>query len=567
MTLDAFFRRCLSQGLAYHQSEGRGLLPAGLVEEIRALAQPPIPWDVELAKWFDERFSPLERRRSFARASRRQSATPDIPRPMWVPGLDNDDGRTFGVLLDTSGSMDRKLLAKALGAIASYAIARDVSRVRVVFCDAAVYDEGYLPPEVIADRVRVRGRGGTILQPGIDLLERAEDFPPAGPLLIITDGMCDRLHVRRDHAFLVPEGRHLPFGQGNPGTRGEHAIGRHAVRDDPERACGGEVLGALEQIDPRLQDGAAAAAHAHAVRDHLRRQVALVVHGGVAEHHAHARHVAGDRIAGDRTERLGQQLAVHRARRVEQHAEGAPVVVVEPRHPHRPRDVGVADCRRLARAKLRRRSSGEKRSSNHLASSTSHGIGGCASARISSTSPAGRRPPPLALVVREPLGQAAAKERVERHALAALPHGLVAEHVAEVKAAKGSELAVAAEVDDDAIVDRLGREPLELRVVQEPERGQLADPHLDQPAVDHEVARDVPQVRISTLAAGLVAQPDVQQFVGDDESGRVVVEVGRGVDVQLARLASIAATVICMRWQTCGSSIRSNAAASEPSSG
>ncbi|MDC0673800.1 vWA domain-containing protein [Nannocystis radixulma] len=211
MTLDAFFRRCLSQGLAYHQSEGRGLLPAGLVEEIRALAQPPIPWDVELAKWFDERFSPLERRRSFARASRRQSATPDIPRPMWVPGLDNDDGRTFGVLLDTSGSMDRKLLAKALGAIASYAIARDVSRVRVVFCDAAVYDEGYLPPEVIADRVRVRGRGGTILQPGIDLLERAEDFPPAGPLLIITDGMCDRLHVRRDHAFLVPEGRHLPF--------------------------------------------------------------------------------------------------------------------------------------------------------------------------------------------------------------------------------------------------------------------------------------------------------------------------------------------------------------------
>ena len=28
-------------------------LPAGLIEEIRALAMPPIPWDVKLARWFD----------------------------------------------------------------------------------------------------------------------------------------------------------------------------------------------------------------------------------------------------------------------------------------------------------------------------------------------------------------------------------------------------------------------------------------------------------------------------------------------------------------------------------
>ncbi len=211
VSLDAFYRRCLAQGLECHGSEGRGLLPAGLVEEIRALEQPPIDWDVELARWFDAHFSPLEQRRSWLRLSRRQSSTPDIPRPRWVPAESMDDGRTFGVVLDTSGSMDRKLLAKALGAIASYALARDVPRVRVVFCDAVAYDEGYLSPEDIADRVRVRGRGGTVLQPGIDLLERAEDFPKDGPLLVITDGACDRLHIRREHAFLLPEGRHLPF--------------------------------------------------------------------------------------------------------------------------------------------------------------------------------------------------------------------------------------------------------------------------------------------------------------------------------------------------------------------
>lgn len=211
MDLDEFYRRCLLQGLAYHEANARGLLPGGLVEEIRALDHPPIPWDVELARWFDRFFAPVEMRRSYARSSRRQSATPDIPRPRWIPAPHALDGRTFGVVLDTSGSMERGTLAKALGAIASYSMSRDVPAVRVVFCDAAAYDAGYMAPEAIADSVRVKGRGGTVLQPGIDLLERALDFPPEGPLLVITDGECDRLQIRREHAFLLPQGKSLPF--------------------------------------------------------------------------------------------------------------------------------------------------------------------------------------------------------------------------------------------------------------------------------------------------------------------------------------------------------------------
>ncbi len=211
ISLDEFCRRCLLQGLSYHEEQGRGYIPAGLIEEIRALSQPPIPWDVELAKWFDNYFSPLEKVRSYARPSRRQSASPDIPRPRWVPAAGAEDGRTFGVILDTSGSMDRVLLAKALGTIASYSISRDVPYVRVIFCDAAAYDQGYMAPEVIAQRVKVKGRGGTLLQPGIDLLEKAEDFPKNGPLLIITDGYCEPLRIHREHAFLIPKGRSLPF--------------------------------------------------------------------------------------------------------------------------------------------------------------------------------------------------------------------------------------------------------------------------------------------------------------------------------------------------------------------
>ena len=209
--LDAFYKDALAKGLALHQQQGRGLLPAGLVEEITALLQPVIPWDVKLAQWFDHHFPPLERQRSYARPSRRQASTPDIPRPRWVLDARWLSARTFGVVLDSSGSMDRQLLARALGAIASYAAAHEVPAARVVFCDAAAHDAGYLPPEQIAGRVQVKGRGGTVLQPGVDLLEAAPDFPPDGPLLIITDGACDTLQIRRPHAFLLPAGRKLPF--------------------------------------------------------------------------------------------------------------------------------------------------------------------------------------------------------------------------------------------------------------------------------------------------------------------------------------------------------------------
>jgi hypothetical protein len=217
VALDEFYRSCLSQGLHLQEQMGRGYLSAALVEEIRALGQPVVPWDVELAQWFDIHFPAMEKTRSYARLSRRQSSTPDIPRPLWIqnkPG--NDPDRTFGVVLDTSGSMHRTMLAKALGAIASYSIAREVPAVRVIFCDAAPYDQGYLPPEDIAGRVKVLGRGGTILQPGIDLLEHAKDFPANGPLLIITDGACDNLHTRRSHAYLMPDNRQLPFSPKGP---------------------------------------------------------------------------------------------------------------------------------------------------------------------------------------------------------------------------------------------------------------------------------------------------------------------------------------------------------------
>jgi predicted metal-dependent peptidase len=175
--LDEFYRRALTTGLAYHQANERGLVPAGLVEEIRVLDQPPPAWDVALARWFEAHVRAGEPVRSYARPSRRQAATPDIPRPGHYFPTTPELQPTFGVVLDTSGSMSGALLGKALGAIAAYAHAKDVPAARVVYCDAAPHDAGYLPVDDIVDRVTVTGRGGTVLQPAIRFLERSSDFP------------------------------------------------------------------------------------------------------------------------------------------------------------------------------------------------------------------------------------------------------------------------------------------------------------------------------------------------------------------------------------------------------
>ena len=156
---------------------------------------------------------------AYARASRRQAATPDVPRPRyWLPEA-LVSSTTFGVVLDTSGSMDREALAKALGAIAAYADERGVRHVRLVYCDAAAYDEGFVSPDELRRAIAVKGRGGTFLRPAVELLLYARDFPPDAPLLVLTDGMFeDDLSIPRTHAWVLPvTDRWVPFrSDGSP---------------------------------------------------------------------------------------------------------------------------------------------------------------------------------------------------------------------------------------------------------------------------------------------------------------------------------------------------------------
>ena len=204
-TLDDLYKRCMASGLSANDV-GRGLVPSGLIEEIKSLFTAPVPWDVELARWMDAHVPMLrDPLRTYARASRRQASTPDIPRPAKFIPQEWKDACTFGVVLDTSGSMDRHLIGRSLGAIASYAEARDVPAVRLVLCDATPYDRGVVNPVELRGVYEIQGRGGTVLQPAINHLIRQSDFPANAPVMIITDGYCEEeIICPREHCFLLP---------------------------------------------------------------------------------------------------------------------------------------------------------------------------------------------------------------------------------------------------------------------------------------------------------------------------------------------------------------------------
>lgn len=215
VSLDELCRQGLSDGLQIHIGGDRGLLPANLVEEIRRITAAPIPWDVQLARWFDEHFPLPERRRTYARRSRRQSAT-TIPLPSYYYPKTEEE-YTYGIVLDTSGSMDRRLLGISLGAIVAYSEARNIKKIRLVYNDAAHYDCGFVSVDSLLQDVEIRGRGGTVLQPAFDYLEKQHDFPKTAPILCITDGFFeDSLGVKREHAFLIPKGNKLPIKTHKP---------------------------------------------------------------------------------------------------------------------------------------------------------------------------------------------------------------------------------------------------------------------------------------------------------------------------------------------------------------
>jgi predicted metal-dependent peptidase len=93
-------------------------------------------------------------------------------------------GSVINVLLDTSGSMWGEF-EKVL----SYIFQNDIE-INLVQCDTKVHCTEKLKSLKDVSRIKIKGSGGTILQPGIDHMR--DNLPQHGTV-ILTDGYCDAL--------------------------------------------------------------------------------------------------------------------------------------------------------------------------------------------------------------------------------------------------------------------------------------------------------------------------------------------------------------------------------------
>jgi hypothetical protein len=117
-------------------------------------------------------------------------------------------------VLDCSPALDRTLRTLALGAISTYALARNIRFVRVVTSGVEICDRQMVAAEDLAAQAGQSPpgqRGAAVLQPAAELLEKARDFPPNAPILFLNGTPCDRVRTGRDHCFVIPEGCRLPF--------------------------------------------------------------------------------------------------------------------------------------------------------------------------------------------------------------------------------------------------------------------------------------------------------------------------------------------------------------------
>ncbi|MEI6233555.1 MAG: hypothetical protein WCT04_10915 [Planctomycetota bacterium] len=212
LLLDALLR-----GYQIHTESGKGTLPFAMLDEMRALENPPLPWDVQLGRWFDEHIPPVERVRTYGRPSRRQSSTPDIARPRYVwPDDETMIKGSFGLVIDTSGSLEPGYASLALGAITTYALSRNIPSVRVVLSGLELVDLGPTPCAELFQSFQLSARGQSTIQPAIELLDKARDFPEDAPMLLLTAVPCDRVKTHRIHAYLIPEDGRLTYQSSAP---------------------------------------------------------------------------------------------------------------------------------------------------------------------------------------------------------------------------------------------------------------------------------------------------------------------------------------------------------------
>ncbi len=169
------------------QAKKRGKMPGCLAELVADMVKPRVNWKAQLPEEF-RRISKEEQ--SWRRLNRRF-----LHEETYLPGMYSEQIHRIVFAVDTSGSMDNKEFAAAMGAMNE--ILMDVKPEEVYFiqCDTRVVHEEILTPDdlpVVAKEFK--GRGGTTLTPIFENI-RGHDVEPE-LVVVLTDGEHEAIDKR-----------------------------------------------------------------------------------------------------------------------------------------------------------------------------------------------------------------------------------------------------------------------------------------------------------------------------------------------------------------------------------
>lgn len=179
-------------------AKDRGRLPGGVAELIEAALEPPkVPYYQMIQKLVKgSRLSKLKR--SPTRINRKRAYTfvinkfddeEAMPEISPFPGRVRDTTFNICVVIDTSGSMSPDDMREGLSGIKNI-IERDCyCKTTVIEIDTKIQKE-YSPKRLHDIDFKVKGRGGTVLLPG---LERARELA-CDVCLVFSDGECERIN-------------------------------------------------------------------------------------------------------------------------------------------------------------------------------------------------------------------------------------------------------------------------------------------------------------------------------------------------------------------------------------
>jgi len=178
----------------FNKSMGRGTLPAGVEELINDLLQPPKAPYYQIIQKLVKATRISKFKNCSTRINRKRTYSFilndfNLPQISPFPGKKRDFTFNIGVLIDTSGSQSKEDIIDALSGCKSIIENDKHCKVVVIENDTMVQKE-YEIKRLSDIQMNVRGRGGTVLMPGLERLKQLNVDVALG----FTDGYCEDLN-------------------------------------------------------------------------------------------------------------------------------------------------------------------------------------------------------------------------------------------------------------------------------------------------------------------------------------------------------------------------------------